>query len=207
MLSADQLTVFLSASIVLAITPGPDNLYVLSQSALYQRWAGLMITLGLCTGLAFHTFAIAFGLTGLIAASPVLFNTIRYIGVVYLIYLAWKAFQASHLALGEDGRQKSPLQYYLTGIAMNVSNPKVLLFFLAFLPQFIEIDQGQVTSQAMIVGGLFILVTLVVFSSYALLADLIRDSLVKHPHRQHLMNQLTGLMLLAVAAHIAFLSF
>lgn len=207
MLSYDTVILFFSTSLFLALTPGPDNLYVLTQSALHNRRIGLFITLGLCTGLVLHTLALAAGLSALIITSPLTFSAVKLTGAAYLAYLAWRAFQAGTLSLQvHSQRQLNYGEFYRRGVIMNISNPKVALFFLAFLPQFIDINQDNTALQVMQIGGLFIMVTLMVFSVVIVLSVPIRQWLVIHPEHQLTMNKLTALLLSILAIHIAFFS-
>ncbi len=207
MLPFDELVLFVMMAVTLAITPGPDNLYVLSQSALYRWQIGVMVTLGLCTGLVIHTMAIALGVTAAILASPWLFDVVRYSGAAYLAFLALQSFQTSQLTFtAQQSPQKTAFQFYRRGILMNLSNPKVALFFLAFLPQFIDLQHGELAVQLIQVGTIFILITLIVFSGYAIMAKPLQRYLVKQPHHQRRFHQFTGIMLLALAIHIAFFS-
>jgi threonine/homoserine/homoserine lactone efflux protein len=207
MLSYDTIILFCSTSLFLAISPGPDNLYVLTQSALHNRRIGLFITLGLCTGLVLHTLALAVGLSAIIIASPLTFSAVKLTGAGYLAYLAWRAFQAGTLSLQvQSQRQLNYGEFYLRGIVMNISNPKVALFFLAFSPQFVDINQDNTAVQVLQIGGLFILVTLIVFSIVIVLSVPIRQWLLLHPQHQITMNKLTALLLSTLAIHIAFFS-
>jgi threonine/homoserine/homoserine lactone efflux protein len=207
MLSLDTLILFLTTSFFLAITPGPDNLYVLTQSAIHNRRIGLLITLGLCTGLVLHSLAIAFGLSALIVASPPAFSAVKYAGAAYLAYIAWSTFQADKLPLQSHPQpQLNYGQFYWRGVIMNITNPKIALFFLAFLPQFIDITQSNIALQVMQIGGLFITVTLAVFSVVILLSSPIRQWLKQHPEQQALIYRLTGILLFILAIHIAFFS-
>jgi threonine/homoserine/homoserine lactone efflux protein len=207
MLSLDTLLLFLTTSLFLAITPGPDNLYVLTQSAIHNRRVGLSITLGLCTGLVLHSLAVAFGLSALIIASPLAFSAVKFAGAAYLAYIGWCTFQADKLPSQSLSQpQLSYGQFYWRGVIMNITNPKIALFFLAFLPQFIDITQSNIALQVMQIGGLFIIVTLVVFSVVIVLSGPIRRWVKQHPEQQILINRLTGVLLVILAIHIAFFS-
>ena len=133
MIPIETLTIFISASVVLGIVPGPDNIFVLTQSAMYGRQAGLVVTLGLCTGLLIHTMAVAIGVAAIFQASTLAFTLLKIIGAVYLLYLAWQAFRAGASDLSnKEGRQASLRHLYLRGIIMNVTNPRVAIFFSLF---------------------------------------------------------------------------
>ncbi|WP_319381430.1 LysE family translocator [Thiomicrorhabdus sp.] len=171
MIPFDELAAFALIGVFLALAPGPDNLFVLMQSALYGRKDGVLLVLGLCTGLVVHTLAVALGVAALLKTSEAAFAILKILGALYLLYLAYQAYQASTNGL-RDGRH-SPLsasQLYRRGIFMNLTNPKVSVFFLAFLPQFAHIEYGPASLQILLLGAILILVTFIVFSGIALLA-------------------------------------
>lgn len=206
-MTADTLLTFIAASALLSFAPGPDNIFVLMQSALHGRKAGFLITLGLCTGLLVHTTMVALGVAALIMVSATAFLVLKLIGASYLVYLAIMSWRASASVLGEE---KVPAlgarQYYLRGILMNLSNPKVAIFFLAFLPQFARPEAGSVTIQLLVLGGVFIAVALVVFGLIAALAGWLAGSLARSPRAQILLNRLAALVFLGLATRLAFSS-
>ncbi|MBD5778047.1 LysE family translocator [Pelagicoccus sp. NFK12] len=203
MLSTELILTFLATSALLAITPGPDNLFVMTQAALHGRKSGFVVTLGLCTGLIVHSVAVALGVSAIFQSSVAAFNLLKYLGVAYLVYLAWKAFRASSDAVGEEQKvQASYANLYRRGIIMNVTNPKVSIFFLAFLPQFTDPSAGNVTSQILALGGLFIVATLVIFGSIATLSGLLNDLFKKSSRAQTIMNKIAGLVFLGIAAKL-----
>ncbi|MCD7961971.1 MAG: LysE family translocator [Rikenellaceae bacterium] len=166
---------FITASVILTIMPGPDIIYVMIQGLTRGRKAGIAVSLGLCCGLFFHTMAAALGLSLIIANSPFLFNIVRYAGVAYLLYMGIKSFVSSgksnNTAASEnDTAQEGFLTLYKRGITMNVLNPKVLIFFLAFLPQFIDQSGTSTTTDIFILGGLFALQALIIFTTVSLLS-------------------------------------
>lgn len=199
----ESLFTFLFASVLLALVPGPDNIFVLTQAALYGRKEGIQVTLGLCTGLVVHTSAVALGVAAIFQASTVAFTGLKVIGAVYLLYLAWQAFTAS-ASLLEDGKSNklSGLQLYRRGIIMNVTNPKVSIFFLAFLPQFAIPENGPVAQQMFMLGALFILVTLVVFGGIALLAGTLGACLKRSTRVQNYLNRIAGIVFIGLAMKI-----
>ena len=204
MIPVDSLTTFVVASILIGLAPGPDNIFVLTQSALYGRKAGVFITLGLCTGLIVHTTAVAMGVAAIFNASSVAFTLLKIVGASYLLYLAWQAFRASSIQLQKNQRQiltKSAL--YRRGIIMNITNPKVSLFFLAFLPQFAVPSNGPMTQQIFFLGAAFILVTLMVFGSIALLSGTLGAWLKRSPKVQVIMNRIAGTIFVGLALKLA----
>lgn len=206
-MTADTLLTFILASTLLSFAPGPDNIFVLMQSALHGRKAGFLITLGLCTGLLVHTTLVALGVAALIMVSATAFLVLKLIGASYLVYLAIMAWRASASVVStEKVRPLSYRQYYLRGILMNLSNPKVAIFFLAFLPQFARPEAGTVTVQLLVLGGLFIVVALVVFGLIAALAGWLAGPLGRSSRAQVLLNRLAALVFFGLAARLAFSS-
>lgn len=196
---------FFGVSVLLALAPGPDNLFVLVQSALHGRKAGLCVVLGLCTGLVVHTTAVALGLAALFAASSTAFTVVKYLGAAYLAYLAWQVLRAP-AGLAEaaaDNQASSPGRMYVRGILMNLTNPKVVLFFLAFLPQFVQPARGNVTMQTIGLGLLFILATILVFGAISLFAAAIGRMLRRSARIQRTLNWLAGAVFLCLAARLA----
>lgn len=173
MLPADVMLSFFGAALLLGMSPGPDILFVLTQSALYGWRSGVVTTLGLVTGLCVHTTAVAFGVAALFQTSAVAFHLLQLAGAGYLLWLAWGAFRAGALRadLASDPAAHVPGlgALYRRGILMNVTNPKVSLFFLAFLPQFCDPARGSVSVQVLVLGLLFMLATVLVFCAVAFL--------------------------------------
>jgi threonine/homoserine/homoserine lactone efflux protein len=204
MLSVETMVAFFVASILLGLAPGPDNIFVMTQSALYGRTTGLITLMGLCTGLIVHTVAVASGVAVIFQSSALAFSFLKIVGACYLLYLAWQAFRTcagdySSSAVGI----KSYRQLYMRGIVMNITNPKVSIFFLAFLPQFAEPSRGPVILQLLILGGLFIVATLVVFGGIAFLAGWLGEALKRSPRIQQVLNKVAGAIFLGLALKLA----
>ncbi|MGV6827439.1 MAG: LysE family translocator [bacterium] len=200
----ESLLGFIIASAILSIAPGPDNIFVLTQSALYGKRPGVLITLGLCTGLLVHTAAVALGVAALIKASPVAFTALKLTGAAYLAYLAWQAFRASaHQLEAASSNLKSRAALYRRGIIMNITNPKVSIFFLAFLPQFVTTDKGHITQQILLLGALFILIAFIIFSGIAILAGTLGQWLHQSPRAQLLLNRAAGVIFVGLALKLA----
>jgi threonine/homoserine/homoserine lactone efflux protein len=204
MIPMETLATFFMASVLLGLAPGPDNLFVLTQSALRGRTAGFLVTLGLCTGLVVHTTAVAFGVAVIFQTSAAAFTALKLFGAGYLLYLAWHAFRAAGETI--TAGQPNGLSYgrlYRRGIVMNVTNPKVSIFFLAFLPQFADPARGSLTLQMLLLGGVFIVSTILVFGSIALLAGSIGQWLNRSPRTQVVMNRLAGVVFVGLAVKLA----
>lgn len=204
MIPIDVLTVFFAAAIALGLAPGPDNIFVLTQSALYGRLAGLVVTLGLCTGLVVHSVAVALGVAAIFQTSEIAFTALKIIGAGYLLYLAFQAFRAGATDLpGKDGPALSLWSLYRRGIVMNVTNPKVAIFFLAFLPQFADPARGSVPLQILLFGGLFIVATILVFGGVALGGGLLGAFLRRSPGAQIWLNRVAGIVFVGLAVRLA----
>nr|WP_320166091.1 LysE family translocator [uncultured Methylophaga sp.] len=202
---SDNLMMFIVTSIVLALAPGPDNLYVISQSALYGARTGLIITLGLCSGLIIHISAVVFGLATWLTTSPMTFVWLKIIGAGYLLYLAWRALRAPVItALTDTKRLDTSLSLLRIGFLMNVSNPKVALFFLAFLPQFIDTSTASVSWQILYLGLIFMLSALIIFSVMALTAASMGRWLIASSRAQRILQSLTALIFTLLAARLLF---
>lgn len=195
---------FTIAAAVLAVAPGPDNLFVLLQSAMYGAKAGIFVTLGLCVGVFIQTLLAAFGVAAVVAASPTLLMIIQFAGAAYLLYLAWGAWKA-HVG-GDDKADASKyprltnFQLWRRGILMNITNPKVLIFFLAFFPQFIVkgATETEVMIQMLIMGMTFLVCTLVVFSAIAWCAGTLADRL-RSPKVQTILNKVSAVIFTILA--------
>ena len=200
MIPLDTLSIFFIASIALGLAPGPDNIFVLTQSALHGRLAGLIVTLGLCTGLLVHTAAVALGIAAIFQTSAVAFNALKIVGALYLLYLAWQAFRSQPAEIGLEKEQRPGwLSLYLRGVIMNITNPKVAIFFLAFLPQFADPAHGAISIQVLAFGVIFIIATLLVFGSVAWTAGFLGGWLKKSKKAQLVMNRIAGTVFVGLA--------
>ena len=195
--------VFLGAALLLAFAPGPDNLFVLMQSASQGRKTGLSVVLGLCTGLIVHTAAVTFGLAAVFAASAAAFTILKFLGAGYMAYLAWQAYRApAGLEMKQQRTTGSAWRLYVRGIVMNLTNPKVVLFFLAFLPQFVRPELGSVALQLAWFGFLFIVATLIAFSLIAYLAGYIGERLRRSESAQQLLNRAAAFVFAGLAVRL-----
>ena len=203
-LGIETIIAFVMASVVLSLVPGPDNIFVMTNSALKGWKVGFYITLGLCTGLIGHTILVAIGVSVIFQTSALAFNGLKIVGACYLVYLGWLSIKSKELKIGSNGADNVNRSYYITGIVMNLSNPKVALFFLVFLPQFVNPIDGSVTIQIFILGFLFILSALCVFSSVAFLGSFLEDYLKKSSTINKNINKLAALVYFALAINLFF---
>lgn len=200
----ETLLPFFGIAVVLGLTPGPDNIFVLLQSAMRGPRAGMVVVLGLCTGLLVHTAAVAFGLAALFATSQVAFAALKIAGALYLAYLAWQAFRAPMGKMAEGGGGNVGTGHmYRRGVVMNLTNPKVVIFFLAFLPQFVAADRGHIALQIMVLGVVFIIATLLVFSVIAYFSAMFGTLLLRSARAQRALNRFAGVVFLGLAARLA----
>lgn len=180
---------FLSAAVLLTLMPGPDILFVITQSIIRGRRAGIVFALGLCTGLIVHVAAVSLGISLLLKESPVAFTVLKLAGAAYLIYLGIRAFLNRHLASWcMDTVAQTADRLYVRGIVMNLLNPKVILFFLAFFPQFISVGSLHPMVETGFLGLLFILQAVFIFSAVAFLAGRLSERLMRYPRIAYWMN-------------------
>ena len=202
---------FFIAALVIGIAPGPDNLFVLAQSATYGARLGFCIILGLCTGIAIHTCLLVAGVSALIAASPTAFFVIQCLGAAYLLYLAYKSFgvRSGVVQMSGDSRSEpgmtSARSLYMRGIIMNLTNPKVILFVLSLIPPAVRLDRPIHPSlQMAIFGGEFILATMIVFGCIALLAGTVKKFLLTSPKANRNLNWFSGAVFVFLAVALFF---
>lgn len=204
MIPIETVITFFTAATLLALAPGPDNIFVLTQSALHGRTAGIAVMFGLCTGLIVHSSAVALGVAVIFQTSAVAFSILKFIGAGYLLYLAWQVFRASteQIQTKQEG-QTSHWKLFCRGIIMNITNPKVSIFFLAFLPQFADPSRGPIWIQILLLGGLFIVATILVFGSIALLAGTIGRWINRSDRTQNILNKIAGTVFVGLALKLA----
>ncbi len=180
----EQLIPFLTASILLTVSPGPDIIYVLVQGMTNGKKYGIVTALGLVTGIIVHTSLVAFGISAIIKQSETLFFIIKLLGAAYLFYLAWQVYKSDpSINVKPTTEQKKELtSLFKKGFFMNVLNPKVAIFFLAFFPGFLWEPQGDTVFQFYLLGFVFMLQAFLIFSTVAVLAGKISVYLQKHPH-------------------------
>ena len=195
---------FATAVAALAISPGPDNIYVLMQSITNGRSFGLATVAGLMTGCIVHTTLVAFGLSVIIKESNTVFFVIKLCGALYLLYLAYKVFKSnSNLTLSDQNVPKRTLwQLFQQGFIMNVLNPKVTIFFLAFFPSFLFSDSLNTVVQFYVLGFLFILVSFIIFSLIAVLSGFISDYVRSHKNTGFLLKWLQIFVFVGIAIFI-----
>lgn len=179
----DQLIPFILASVLLTISPGPDIIYVLVQSISHGKKAGIVSSLGLVSGVLIHSSLVAFGISGLIRESENIFLIIKIFGALYLFYLAFRVWKSNpEISIDSEGlKVRNNLSMFSKGFIMNVLNPKVSIFFLAFFPGFLWNPNGDLIFQFYFLGFVFLLQALIIFGTVALLAGNISYFLQNYP--------------------------
>lgn len=196
---------FVLASLALACSPGPDNIFVLMQGMVHGKKYGLATTAGLMLGCYVHTTLVAFGVSAIMQQNEKLFFAVKAFGAAYLIYLAYKVYQAGDaIDLGSEGsvQKKSYSELFKQGFLMNVLNPKVSIFFLAFFPGFLFSESLSDVAQFYILGTLFILVSGIVFSSIAILAGGISSYIKTNPKVGAYLKWLQSIVFVLIAIFI-----
>ncbi len=173
---------FLVASMLLTIMPGPDIIYVLVQSLANGKKYGIVTSLGLVSGILIHTSLVAFGVSALIKQSENIYFAIKLFGALYLLYLAYLTFNSNEeISLNAKVEKKSFLNLYKQGFIMNVLNPKVSIFFLAFFPGFLYSSTQNTVIQFYVLGIIFIVQSLIIFSIVSILVGKFASFLKHHP--------------------------
>lgn len=194
-----QLILFITATILLNLTPGADVLYI-SNKSLQGLKQGVIATLGIGTGIFIYAFATAFGLSSFLKESPLIFNIVKIIGAIYLIYLAWQSFtQQSSSLISSQLHQTKGWKTFKNGVLTNLLNPKVGIFFLTFLPQFVNLEAGSIQLQLLTLGILFVISGTIINLGYALLISRLNQFILCSQMTQKIINKLTGFIFCALA--------
>ena len=205
MLELSNIYMFIAASFLLCLSPGPDNIYVLTQGMTKSKKAAIVTTLGLTSGLIIHTSAAVLGISVIFQTSQIAFDIVKYLGALYLLYIAYQAFKHRNdvLDLSVTNSSNELKKLYAKGFIMNILNPKVSIFFLAFLPQFVNTSSGNIPSQMAILGLIFMILTLIVFSSIGIAGNMLSSKLLENPKITKYMNILTSFVLFSLGIKLA----
>jgi threonine/homoserine/homoserine lactone efflux protein len=195
---------FLAASIAITVAPGPDNLQVLARGISQGRAAGLVAALGFAAGISFHTTLAALGVAALLKSSPMAFEAVKLAGAAYLVWIGIKAIHSKGLSSAHE-RPSQPLGVvFRQSVIGNLMNPKVTLFFIVFLPQFVNPHGGQsVMLQMFELGGVFMLQTVAVFSVFGVAAGMIGAYLKRRPRVGVWLDRLAGATFIALGIRVA----
>jgi len=182
MIDTSNLTLFLITSIAVILMPGPAMVFVISNGLTRGPKPSISAAFGTTTGVFFHLFCAAFGLAVILKTSAVAFTIVKICGAVYLVVLAVKTVMSKDPLVNPiDDHPKSGNSIFWQGIFINILNPKLSIFFLAFLPQFIDPTRASATSQTLILGLIFIAMTIIIFIGYGLFASLLRRRVLNSP--------------------------
>ena len=199
-----DIALFIAASSLLAIAPGPDVIYVLTRGIAQGTRAGLAAAAGFASGCIFHTALAAVGIAALIRSSPVAFDAVRYAGAVYLVWIGIQALRhRSSFSIEAQGDKRALGTIYRQSVIGNMLNPKVTLFFLAFLPQFVNASAGHVGWQMALLGVIFMLVTVVVFGAVAIFSGWIGAWVRRKPAIGARLNVFAGITFIALGVRVA----
>ncbi|MCG7500150.1 LysE family translocator [Vibrio sp. Of7-15] len=198
---------FLTAAVALNAAPGPDLLYIMTKTITGGKKVGFASALGVCTGALFHVFCVSVGLSALLASSEVAFDVVKYIGAAYLLYLAFQSFRSSGFDLIPSetaSSQESAFEAFKQGIMIDILNPKVAIFFLAYLPQFVRDIPVPASIQLLYLGLLVILVAIVVEGIYVLLTDSIAHKVRTNRLVSLWMDRFVGVVFAGLGLKLAF---
>jgi len=176
--------IFTCASVVLTLAPGPDIIFLIAQGVSKGRRAGFSTAMGLASGCLVHTLGAALGVSVIFRTSAVAFQGLKIAGVLYLLYLAWKTVRTPASDAGDTRPKTVPINgraLFVRGVLMNLLNPKVALFFLAFLPQFASPERGPVWMQMVLLGVVFTAQVVVIFGAIGLFAGQVSEWLRRGP--------------------------
>lgn len=194
---------FMAAALALNLTPGPDMLYVAARSASDGRDAGIASAFGIAAGLLVHITLIALGLAALLAAVPVANTILRLGGAAYLIYIGVRALLRPGGLAARSLKPAARFTAFRQGLVTNVLNPKIALFFLAFLPQFVEPERGSAALQVVMLGLLFNISGTLVNVAVALLVSRAAGRIARDERIGRVSQRLTGSLLIALGLHLA----
>ncbi|MEO8363268.1 MAG: LysE family translocator [Ilumatobacteraceae bacterium] len=189
---------FALASIALLVIPGPAVIYILNRSVSDGRRVGLAAVCGLELGNFVHVIAATAGLSAILATSATAFSTVKWLGAGYLIYVGIRTLMRRPVALGTEAEQISVRRSFTQGVIVNTLNPKVALFFLSFLPQFINPDHGSPALQSFIFGSIFIVLGFLSDGTYALVASGLRDKLLRGRTLPVIQRYVSGIVFIAL---------
>lgn len=204
MLTLTSLFVFIGASILVILAPGPDIIFAITQGISNGKKVGFFTALGLSLGNSVHTLGAALGVSIIFETSPVAFTVFKVLGAAYLFYLAYKAikYRNAGLTVNKTSEQTKDKSLILKGFLMNVLNPKVALFFLAFLPQFASPENGSVPLQMLCLGGVFMLLVLIIFGTFGYFAGYLGDWLLRKPKYSKYLHLVSACIFIAIGINL-----
>jgi len=200
---------FFSTALALNIAPGPDLLYILTKTIANGKRVGVASALGVCSGALFHVACASLGLSAILVSSAIAFSIVKYIGVGYLLYLAYQSFRSAGTSLNvnsDNVAKESAWSAYKQGVLVDILNPKVAIFFMAFLPQFIREGHGAVPIQLLYLGLLVVAVAVVVEVTYVLLAFKLTKKIRSSKRVSVMLDKAVGTIFVALGIKLAVTS-
>lgn len=195
---------FLVAAMMLTLAPGPDNIYVLTRGVAQGKKAGFVAALGFSSGLFFHTLLAVLGFAAIIKAYPAAYHALQYAGAAYLVYLGIRTLRsAASMSLEATMTPVSLPRIYWQSVIANILNPKVTLFFIAFLPQFVNVQAGHVAWQMLLLAVVFILQALAIFSAIAFFSGIVGAYFKRQARAALYLNRLAGCAFVGLGIRIA----
>ena len=205
MFESSQLYLFLIASLALLLTPGPAVLYIIARSINQGRMAGIVSVLGVETANFFHASAAALGLSAILLSSALAFDIVKYLGAAYLVYLGIrKIVTHDNLSKAEVDKQENLSRIYSQGFVVNLFNPKTALFFFAFLPQFVNTPNGNITLQIFLLGIIFVVMAIITDGAYAIISSSIANQLNANQSFARNQRYFAGLIYIGLGVVTAF---
>jgi threonine/homoserine/homoserine lactone efflux protein len=205
--SASYWIIFLTAALLLNITPGPDIIFLISKTLSHGRKSGFATVLGLGTGAMIHTLFVSLGISVIITKSVMLFTIIKYVGALYLFYLGLRAFFCGGIKFKNEEKKRSQESFFNSfyqAVIIDVTNPKVALFFIAFLPQFYRNNGNSKIVQFLTLGLIIVLIGFAVESLIVVISDRIAGVLKRKPAFAKIMDNLLGTMFIALGVKLLF---
>jgi threonine/homoserine/homoserine lactone efflux protein len=194
---------FVLAALLLCVTPGPDMIYIVTHGVSQGTRQAVVAGLGMAAGMLVHTSAVTLGLAGLVRASPVAYDVVRYGGAAYLVVLGWRTIREARATPELAPVSPAPLPAVFTRATLtNLLNPKIVLFYLAFLPQFTEPGRAPLALQFLVLGLVFVVLGLVVDTGVALLSGRVGDWLTHNAKASQRLNEAAGLVFFGLAGRL-----
>ena len=200
--------IFLSAAIALNIAPGPDLLFIFSKTIAGGKKVGIAASLGVCSGAMFHVVIAALGLSAILVTSAIAFTVVKVIGVIYLLYLAYQAFNSAEMKFEIDENthpkhSETAWKAFKQGVLIDILNPKVAIFFMAFLPQFLREGHGSDASQLFLLGFIIILIAVFVETLFVIYASKISHKFCANPKYSQWLNKIVGTIFVGLGIKLA----
>jgi len=194
---------FLGASAALTVAPGPDNIFVMTQGIARGRKPAIVTALGMCSGISVHTTAAAFGISAVFYSSAVAFNAVKYAGAAYLLYLAYKTLKDRSVIKLNPADDRPSAALFRRGFIMNVLNPKVAMFFLAFLPQFVTPNTAHFPLEMLLLGSIFMVQAIIIFCLIGYFSGSLGSFLLARPGIAKYLDWLTAGVFASLGVRLA----